>query len=489
MRGAQIDWLIKKLWRTSIVGTTAIVVMVGLAWESAVGAEHVITGPPKPISEAKAPEAPSDAAASRPDQQATQTQYIEGEEVAPIVIGPPGNGITDLEGGEGYFEEPGAMGADCSCGDSYCSAAMPCDSCCPSRFWARAEYLLWWTNGFSTPPLVTTSVDGTARAVAGVLGEPGTSVLAGGDGFGGNANSGWRITLGSLPDCGQMVGFQVGYYGFGHSATRHSFDQTEYSILARPFYNIERGSEGQDAELIAFPSFVEGQIDVSGTTTLLGVEVLMRSALHQGCANRIDVLAGWRFNRLDDELLITDTKTVLDAGYGLAVGTVLDEFDRFETRNTFNGAEFGVVMSKEHCRWSFEALLKLALGNNRSSVTIDGQTVVTVPVPGGDPDVAVTPAGLLAQETNIGEYRRDEFAMIPELGITVGYYLTPRLRATVGYTFLYFSNVVRPGEAIDTELNLSQLDGALVGAPHPLFTWESADAWVQGANFGLDYRF
>ena len=95
----------------------------------------------------------------------------------------------------------------------------------------------------------------------------------------------------------------------------------------------------------------------------------------------------------------------------------------------------------------------------------------------------------MAQQTNIGDYQRDVFAMIPELGVTIGYYLTPRLHATVGYTFLYMSNVVRPGGVIDTELNLSQLDGALNGAPHPLFTWQSTDAWAQGVNFGLDYRF
>jgi putative beta barrel porin BBP7 len=486
MRGTQIDRPVWTFWQASIFRTIVILVITGFVWEAAGGAEY-ITGPPKPISEAEPPEVLSNGEASQPDQQATQTQYTETEDVAPILVESPGN----FEDGEVYFDEsqPIEAGLSCPCGSSHCSVAMPCESCPPSRIWARAEYLLWWTNGFSTPPLVTTSVDGTARAVAGVLGEPGTSILAGGNSFAGDANSGWRITLGVLPDCDQMVGFQLGYYGFGHSATRASFDHTDYSILARPFYNIERGSEGQDAELIAFPAFVEGQIDVAGTTTIQGVEVLMRSALHQGCANRIDVLAGWRFNRLDDELLITDTKTVLDAGFGLAVGTVLDEFDQFETKNTFNGVELGVVMSKQHCRWTFEALLKLALGNNRSTVTIDGQTIVTVPVPGGAPDVAVTPAGLLAQETNIGEYRRDVFAMLPELGVTVGYSLTPRLRATVGYSFLYFSNVVRPGEAIDTELNLSQLDGALVGAPHPLFTWQSTDAWAQGVNFGLDYRF
>ena len=473
MRSSQTNESVRSLWRISSLQTLAVLVAIILtcqattSWaeEQAAVESQEETAVPEALSDPDAPPVPD---------EIQQVQYLEAE----------GEYIE----AEGEYVEMEGMGA--SCGE--CGGSASCPSCCPcppSRLWARVEYLLWWSDGFSAPPLVTTSLDGTDRTVAGVLGEPGTSVLAGGSGFGGNANSGWRITVGSLPDCGEMVGFQVGYYGFGNSSTRYSFDNNDYSIIARPFYNIEPGSEGQDAELIAFPNLVEGQIDVTGKTTIRGVEVLMRSGLNQGCSSRIDVLAGWRFNQLDDELFVADTKTVLDAGFGLAVGTVLDEFDRFETENTFNGAELGVVFTKHHCRWSFEALLKLALGNNRSHVTIDGQTIVTVPVPGGAPDVAVTPAGLLAQETNVGVYQRDVLAMMPELGVTVGYCLTPRLRATFGYSFLYFSNVVRPGEAIDTELNLSQLDGALNGAPHPLFTWNSTDAWVQGVNFGLDYRF
>lgn len=79
---------------------------------------------------------------------------------------------------------------------------------------------------------------------------------------------------------------------------------------------------------------------------------------------------------------------------------------------------------------------------------------------------------------------------MPELGITLGYDFTCRLRATFGYTFLYWSKVARPGEQIDTELNPSQFPpGTLVGAPHPQFVFHTSDFWAQGLNFGLEYRF
>jgi len=79
---------------------------------------------------------------------------------------------------------------------------------------------------------------------------------------------------------------------------------------------------------------------------------------------------------------------------------------------------------------------------------------------------------------------------MPELGVSLGYDLTCRLRATVGYTLIYWSNVARPGDQIDTELNASQFPpGELVGAPHPEFRFQTTDFWAQGLNFGLEYRF
>ena len=44
---------------------------------------------------------------------------------------------------------------------------------CPDRWWASADYLMWWVQGNQLPALVTTGPG------AGVLGQPGTSVLFG----------------------------------------------------------------------------------------------------------------------------------------------------------------------------------------------------------------------------------------------------------------------------------------------------------------------
>jgi hypothetical protein len=101
---------------------------------------------------------------------------------------------------------------------------------------------------------------------------------------------------------------------------------------------------------------------------------------------------------------------------------------------------------------------------------------------------------VLAQQSNIGEQSNTEFAAVPEFGVTFGYQVTCNVRATVGYTFIYWPNVVRPGDQIDTRLNLSQFPttagpGTLVGEAAPGRSFNDTNFWVQGLNFGLEFRF
>ena len=239
----------------------------------------------------------------------------------------------------------------------------------------------------------------------------------------------------------------------------------------------------------AYPGVLQGNIQVSGSTELQTVEVLWRNLLLRTACERIDFLAGWRYNRLDDSLLIQDSKTTLDPASGLAVGTNLREFDLFKTQNQFNGAEIGLVSEMRRQRWTLELSLKFAVGNTNSRVTIDGQTTTTVPLPGGR-EVSTRPSGLLAQQSNMGVYESNELTVVPELGATIACQLTGHLRATVGYTVMYWADVARPGDQIDQNLNLTQLtNGGLSGVAEPKFVRVGSNFWAQGMNLGLEYRF
>ena len=86
--------------------------------------------------------------------------------------------------------------------------------------------------------------------------------------------------------------------------------------------------------------------------------------------------------------------------------------------------------------------------------------------------------------------------MVPEAALNVGYRLTNWASLVAGYTFLYASNVARPGEQIDRTVNTTQspsfggpVPTRLVGAARPRFQFEGSDFWAHGPSFGVALKF
>jgi hypothetical protein len=397
---------------------------------------------------------------------------------------PPGQcGCGNQGGGSCGGGCGGNCGSGCGsgCGDDRCCACP----CLQGRLEVRAEYLLWWAKGDPVPPLVTTSPADTSRADAGVLGQPGTSILFGDSDLNDQTRSGGRFTADYWFGCDHCLGIEAGYLFLGDHTDSYQNSSDGTPILARPFYNIQTASE--DAGLIAYPGVQTGSINIADRTEFDGAEVLLRSSWFRQCGGNLDFLLGYRYLRLADNLQIGESETSTDTEEGAApVGTQYASSDGFRTLNQFNGADLGADAQWHCCGWSLDLLMKLGLGNTNSHVSVNGATTITEPGAG----TANYPGGFLAQQSNIGNYSRNDFAVVPELGATVGYDLTCRLRLTLGYTFLFWSSVARPGDQIDTTLNPSQFPpGALTGVPAPQFKMAMTDYWAQGVNLGLDFRF
>lgn len=353
-----------------------------------------------------------------------------------------------------------------------------------NRAWLRGEYLLWWTDGNRVPALVTTS---TAAVDAGVLGEDTTSVLFGDTDLFTDVRSGGRISGGIWLPRAPDWGIEGSYLVLEKLVDRFAASSAGDPILARPFVNIVTGAE--DARPIALSGVAEGDVTVAASSTLQSAEGLIRRVVFErrdavvpGSVPRtlrVDVVGGYRFARLDEDLLIDDS-------FEVAGPTMIESFDRFDTQSTFHGGEVGVIGASRRNRWTLEVLLKLAIGNTRAEATLEGLTTTS---PGGASPT--DPGGLLVLTTNDGSSTRDDLAIIPELGVTLGYDICSGLRATVGYTFLYWSQVARPGEQIDRNVNPTFIpdNGPPAGAPQPEFPFITTDFWAQGLNFGLDYRF
>ncbi len=380
---------------------------------------------------------------------------------------------------------PGA-GSECDTWEEYaCSGEC---HCCPlDRLYGSAEYLLWTIKGSRFPPLVTTGLV-QGGGVGGNLGGPGTFVLFGGSTADNEERSGGRFTLGYwLDDC-QIYGLEGSYFFLGQRSIGFNANSNTIPVLARPFFNVNAGME--DREVVAAPGLATGSVGVSSSSRLWGWEANLRRNVCCGCCYRLDLLTGFRYLELDEGLRVTEDVQVLPNAPSPLAGDHFDVSDSFDTRNRFYGGQIGAAAEIRRGRWALGWNGKVALGDVRQVVNIEGSQLLVTPQGG----VQRFQGGLLALPSNIGEVTRDRFAVVPETGINLSYQVTPRLRLFVGYTFLYFSNVVRPGDQIDRALDVAQIPNVPSPPPpagliHPAVLFKSTDFWAQGVNFGVEFRY
>ncbi len=299
------------------------------------------------------------------------------------------------------------------------------------------------------PSLVTSSQNGTAIQDVGVPGLGTTIPVFGDTSLSDGGASGYRLELGIRLDRDAVNSLSGSYFGLGDQSHNFEVNSTQLPYLARPFVSVNNLNLGPAADVVAFPGVYSGRISVTSDTDFEGAEGLFRHSFDEDPSRRWQWVAGYRYLGLDDSLLIAASRQALDLSQGFAVGTTIADFDRFATSNAFHGGTLGMSGIARNGRWTLEALMKLGIGNTRAKANLVGQQTTTPP--GGI--AVIVPAGLLVQNTNAGEYSTDQFAMVPELGLTLGCNLTQRLRATVGYNLIYWSRVARAGDQIDPLIN------------------------------------
>jgi hypothetical protein len=72
--------------------------------------------------------------------------------------------------------------------------------------------------------------------------------------------------------------------------------------------------------------------------------------------------------------------------------------------------------------------------------------------------------------------------------------VSPNLKVYAGYNFLYWSNVLRPGDQIDRTVDLTFVPNPPPGVPpsgqnRPTVPFTRSDFWAQGVQFGLEFRW
>ncbi len=385
-----------------------------------------------------------------------------------------------LDGAPQETAQP-AGGAGCQGNCGWISDGCCAEECCFPQTTARLEYLMWWGRGQNIPALVTTSPNGTPQNEAGVLGFPNTTTLFGDQGIQQNLRSGFRITVNHELADGDMIGGR--FWGLEQARTNFSRASTGDPILGIPFFNTQ--VPGEDALLVAFPGVTtDGSVNVRTGNEILGADAWFRRCISRDACFQMDWLAGYQFVRMNDSLFMNSTQTDITGG-AVPVGTVISVSDNFRTSSEFHGGTLGLVASNRNGALELDVLAKVAIGNMHQVVNVSGSNTVTQPGIG-----PITSAGgLFAQGTNSGIRSRNRLAFIPEINCNLGYRVNDQWNLTVGYSFLYFSDVVVAGGQIDRAINLSQNPGPIVGPVRPAPLLNSTDYWVQGLSLGADYRF
>ncbi|MBX9583103.1 MAG: BBP7 family outer membrane beta-barrel protein, partial [Gemmataceae bacterium] len=355
----------------------------------------------------------------------------------------------------------------------------------------RLEYLLWFVNPQQIPALVTTS---TTPGGLGFLGQPGTQTLLGPGEFGDALRNGFRVRGGYwFQECGSG-GVDGSFFFLGRQTERRSFDGNAIPTLTRPFFAPNDGGM-EFGEIVSLPGFAQGRLDIEANSYLWGFDANLRHALCKRCDFRQEVFAGYRFLGLNEDLTINETITSLAGNPADPPGTRVFVQDQFRTRNRFNGGQLGYAAERNWGRLSLDGRASVALGNTRQVLDIAGSQVVQRP--GEAPQRFV--GGLLATGPNLGHFERDRFSVVPEATVNLGVWITPTFKAYVGYNFLYWSNVIRPGDQIDRVVDVTLIPNPptdptgrvppFSGQFRPRPTFKEDNLSIHGLQFGVEWRW
>jgi hypothetical protein len=367
----------------------------------------------------------------------------------------------------------------------------------PWRIWARVEYLLWWVrDDHAAVPLVTTGPAGASRS--GALGEPSTSVLVGPN-LDYRLNSGGKLWLGGWFDSNAVLGVEV----TGFCLETHTTHEKAYSnrttgapVIARPFLNTLTGLS--DAQIITTPADALGGryfggIGIFGDSRTWGGEANLLLNVICAAQSRWELVGGFRYLGQKDQLRSDQSSTVLApgtvgfAGQPAPVPDIVSLRDYLETTNNFYGGQLGIQGRMVTGPFTLDLGAKVGLGCTEEHLEALGRTLLTNP--GG---VTLYQAGGLFVPATVSSMDRARVAFVSEVNLRLGYRITERWTASVGYTFLYWNDVIRPAGQINPAVDPRQLPTSLYfnpAASPAAFALHSTDFWAQGLTVGLEFRY
>ncbi|MFO0011967.1 MAG: BBP7 family outer membrane beta-barrel protein [Planctomycetota bacterium] len=330
----------------------------------------------------------------------------------------------------------------------------------------RMEAATFWRNDPTIPPLVRSAAIGT----------PGSIDLFGGTVAMDETTQGYRGEAAWRFENDGCTSILVRFFDAGAQSLTFDTTGSNLTSIVRPYFDPV--SNQQDSISVREPGTSSGNVLAYATSDLSGGDLLLKQVAYRSRYSKLDFLVGYQTALLTDSIFVNSVTQA-------PAGTFLDLRDRFDTSNRFHGGAVGLSGIAYAPRWSVSGMFKLGLGNMNRYVGIDGDQRITV---GSPPVTSVSDQGLLARATNNGMYQFDTFVVSPEANVTLGYRLTRRLEATVGYNYLLLPKVARADDQIDPN-SASNLSDPLTGAARPLFQFTETNLGLHSLNYGLQYRY
>lgn len=202
-----------------------------------------------------------------------------------------------------------------------------------------------------------------------------------------------------------------------------------------------------DASAIVAPGATASLIQ--GNRFWGGEALVTKAAFGQYCKKasyQFDLLSGFQYLDLGENLDATVTASTLAADADL------------QARNQFFGGQLGI-------RGEFRTGRLFVFGSGRCGLGLSHQQVNLL---------ASTTTGGTTTAAAVNAIH-DEFAIVPQVTLNIGYQVTRNLRVYAGYDYLYWSNVARPGDNV-----LLAVPGSSV---------DQTNFYTHGVNFGAGWHF
>jgi hypothetical protein len=365
-----------------------------------------------------------------------------------------------------------------------------------ARGFVDGEFLLWWAKGFNIPILGTTSTNGGF----GFLGQPGTVPILGPGTLFDTVRPGLRLRAGMWVDDCHSCAIDGSFFFLGRLTADSTLTSATIPTITRPIFSpnpvpgIPGTIIGETGQAVAVPGILAGALSAHAESVLWGFDANVRKCLFSCCDTQATWFFGYRNLNISESLAITENINVIGPGGTRVfpinpVGTAVVVQDRFATDNHFNGVQVGATYERRWGRVNLDARASVALGDTHQELNINGFQEVTQP---GQPP-ALFRGGLLAAGPNLGSFTRDRFSVAPEATVNLGYWVLPRLKLYAGYNFLFWSNVIRPGDQIDHVVDLTFVPNsppvAASGQLHPQPLFRQSNLWVTGVQFGVEWRW